>query len=148
LISQYHCIETLWACLTIFPQKLDFVTFLIHIQHNIKLTQEWVRTFGVFKNPHGGYPIHLKLNERQASAIISTGANLNELAPVDAPTLAKMLVFEDCIIFSLQGGQSLIVHVSDPAAIGSVVSFYHADSTLWRAVPLDELNPGWVLSTA
>lgn len=102
---------------------------------------------GVVKNPYGGYHIHLKLNERHASPIVGAGANLNELAPLDAPTLAEMLVLEDCIIFSLQGGQSLIVHVSDPAAVGSVVYFYHANGTLWRAVSLAELNPGWVLST-
>jgi len=102
---------------------------------------------GVVKNPYGGYHIHIKLNERHASPIVGDGANLNELAPLGTPTLAEMLVFEDCIVFSLQGGQSLIVHVSDPGAVGSVVYFNHANGRLWRAVPLEELNPGWVLST-
>jgi len=40
-----------------------------------------------------------------------------------------------------------VVHVDDPQAAGSVVFFYHADGTLWRAVPLEQLNPGWVTGT-
>lgn len=101
---------------------------------------------GVEKNPYGGYHIHLRLNERRASPIVS-GEKLKELGPLDAPILAEMLVFEDCIVFELQGGQSLIVHVTDPAAVGSVVYFYHPSGALWRAVPLEELNPGWVMSS-
>jgi hypothetical protein len=101
----------------------------------------------VVKNPYGGYHIHIKLNERQASPIVSGGTNLNELALSDTPTLSEMQVFEDCIVFNLEGGQSLIVHVTDPEAVGSVVYFYHPNGTLWQAVPLEKLNPGWVLST-
>ncbi|MHC4335857.1 MAG: IS1634 family transposase [Planctomycetota bacterium] len=102
---------------------------------------------GVVKNPHGGYHIHLKLNERQASPLVGGGVNLKELAPVDTPTLSEMEVFEDCVLFNLQGGQSLIIHASDPEAVGSVVLFYHANGTLWRVAPLEKLNPGWVLSS-
>jgi len=101
---------------------------------------------GVVKNPQGGYHIRIKLNERRASLIVGGGVNLNELAPPDTPTLSEMEVFEDCVHFKLQGGQSLIIHASDPEAVGSVVFFYHPNGTLWRVVPLEELNPGWVLS--
>jgi len=31
---------------------------------------------GVGKNPHGGYRIHIKLNERQASPLVGGGINL------------------------------------------------------------------------
>jgi transposase len=102
---------------------------------------------GVEQNPYGGYHIHIRLNERRASPIVSARETLNELGPLDAPILAEMLVFEDCIVFELQGGQSLIVHVTDPAAVGSVVYFYHANGALWRAIRLEELNPGWVMSS-
>jgi len=102
---------------------------------------------GVVKNPHGGYHIHIKLNERRASLIVGGGVNLNELAPPDTPTLSEMEVFEDCVLFNLQSGQSLIIHASDPEALGSVVFFYHPNDTMWRAVPLEKLNPGWVLSS-
>ncbi len=100
----------------------------------------------VKKNPHGGYHIHLKLNERQASSLVGGGVKLQELAPPDTPTLSEMEVFEDCVLFNQQGGQSLIIHVSDPEAIGSVVFFYHPNGVLWRAIRLEELNPGWVQS--
>ncbi len=102
---------------------------------------------GVEKNPHGGYHIHIKLNERQASLIVGGGVNLNGLAPPDTPTLSEMEVFEDSVLFNLQGGQSLIIHVSDPEAAGSVVFFYHPNGVLWRAILLEELNPGWVQSS-
>jgi hypothetical protein len=36
--------------------------------------------------------------------------------------------------------------VSDPAAAGSVLYVHHANGTLWRALPVERLNPGWVLS--
>jgi transposase len=101
---------------------------------------------GVEKNPHGGYHIRIKLNERQASQIIGGGVNLKELAPPDTPTLSEMEVFEDCVHFKLQGGQSLIIHASDPEVVGSVVLFYHPNGTLWRAILLEKLNPGWALS--
>ena len=102
---------------------------------------------GVEKNPYGGYHIHIKLNERRASPIIGRGGKLNELAPPDTPTLSEMEVFEDCVVFNLQGGQSLIIHASDPDAVGSVVFFYHPNGRLQRVVPLEKLNPGWALST-
>jgi transposase len=102
---------------------------------------------GVKKNPYGGYHIQLKLNERQASPLVCGGVKLNELAPPDTPTLSEMEVFEDCVLFNLQGGQSLIIHVGSPEAAGSVVFYYHPNGVLWRAIPLEELNPGWVQST-
>ncbi len=102
---------------------------------------------GVEKNPHGGYHIHIKLNEKQASPIVGGGVKLKELAPLDTPTLSEMEVFEDCVLFNLQGGQSLIIHASDPEAGQSVVYFYHANGRLWQAIPLEKLNPGWVLSS-
>ena len=101
---------------------------------------------GVEKNPYGGYRIHITLNERQASPIVGGRVNLKELAPPDTPTLSEMEVFEDCVLFNLQGGQSLIIHASDPEVAQSVVFFYHPNGTLWRAIPLEKLNPGWVLS--
>ncbi|MEA3345927.1 MAG: hypothetical protein U9Q78_06775 [Chloroflexota bacterium] len=58
-----------------------------------------------------------------------------------------MSVFEDCVLFTLQDGEAIVVHVNDPQAAGSVVFFYHADGTLWRAVPVERLNPGWVGAT-
>jgi transposase len=101
---------------------------------------------GVKKNAHGGYQIHLKLNERQASPLVGGAVRLTELAPLDTPTLTELEVFEDCVQFKLQGGQSLLIHASDLAVVGSVVFFYHPNGTLWRAMPLEKLNPGWVLS--
>ncbi len=101
----------------------------------------------VFENPYGGYHIHIVLNERQASPIIGSAVGLGELAPVGSPTLAAISVFEDVVQFELQGGESLGVRVSDPAAAGSVVYLYHPNGTLWRAIPLEQLNPGWVANS-
>jgi len=56
-----------------------------------------------------------------------------------------MSVFEDVVILDLRDGQSLVFRMTDPAASGSVLFFYHSSGTLWRAVPLEQLNPGWVL---
>lgn len=100
---------------------------------------------GVFENPNGGYHIHIMLKERQASPIIGSAVNLGELAPVGSPTLAAISVFEDVVVFELEGEESLVIRVSELAAVGSVVYFYHPNGTVWRVVPLEQLNPGWVM---
>lgn len=102
---------------------------------------------GVFKNLKGGYQIHLKLNERHRTPIIGGSVKPGELAPAEAPTLSRMSVFEDVVLLELTAGQSLILHVSEPTVRESVVFFYHANGPLWRAVRLEELNPGWVIGT-
>jgi hypothetical protein len=60
--------------------------------------------------------------------------------------LDHLWVFEDCLLLVLQDGQALLLHVSDPAATGSVLYVHHANGTLWRVLPVEQLNPGWVLS--
>jgi transposase len=102
---------------------------------------------GVLKNRHGGYQLHIKLGERHASPIIGGGVKPNELAPAKAQTLSVMAVFEDVVQFEFESGQSLLVKVTDAEVAGSVVFFYHANGVLWRAVALEELNPGWVVSS-
>ena len=101
---------------------------------------------GVVKNSYGGYHIHLLLNERRPP-LLGGMINPQALAPLDAPVLAETSVFEDCVLFVLRNGQVIVLHVSDPAAAGSVVFFYHTNGTLWRAVRVEQLNPGWVQST-
>jgi hypothetical protein len=100
---------------------------------------------GVVENPGGSYHIHVKLNERGMAAgnLLDSRATM----PPDTPVLAAMSVFEDCVLFTLQNGDAVVVHVSDPAAAESVVYFYRADGCLWRAVPLEQLNPGWTSVT-
>jgi transposase len=100
---------------------------------------------GVVENPNGGYHVHVRLNERG----MAVGGLLGPHAtmPPGTPVLAEMLVFEDCVLLALQEGNAIVLHVSDPEAAGSVVYFYHSDGSLWRAVPLEQLNPGWVCST-
>ena len=100
---------------------------------------------GVVENPNGGYHIHVRLNERGTAAGSLLGPRAS--MPPGTPVLAEMSVFEDCVLLALQDGDAIVLHVSDPEAAGSVVYFYHADGTLWRAVPLEQLNPGWVCST-
>lgn len=99
---------------------------------------------GVFENPNGGYQIHVILDDR-GTGVVGSVPEAGMLAPHDAPLLAGMTVTEDCVILALQDEQALVIHVTDPAAAGSVVYFYHANGVLWRAVPLEQLNPGWVL---
>jgi transposase len=99
---------------------------------------------GVHENPYGGYHIHVVLSDIAVS-VLGGATQLDELAPPDAPLLAGMSVLENVVILNLQGNQSLVLHVTDPAACGSVIFFYRANGTLWRAVPLEQLNPGWVL---
>jgi len=98
----------------------------------------------VHENPHGGYHIHVVLND-VSSLVLGGTTNQDGLAPPDAPVLAGMSVFEGVVILDLRGGRSLVFHVTDAAASGSVLFFYHSSGTLWRAVPLEQLNPGWVL---
>ena len=100
---------------------------------------------GVGENPNGGYHVHVRLNERGTAVGSLLGPRAS--MPPGTPTLAEMLVFEDCVLLALQDGDAIVLHVSDPEAAGSVVYFYHADGSLWRAVPLEQLNPGWVCST-
>ncbi|MFQ5814658.1 MAG: hypothetical protein ACE5I2_15890, partial [Anaerolineae bacterium] len=87
----------------------------------------------------------MQLNERGTA--ISNLLNPHASMPPATPVLAEMLVFEDCVVLVLRNGDAIVIHVSDPKAAGSVIFFYHADGTLWRAVPLEQLNPGWVLAT-
>lgn len=107
-----------------------------------KAAQLWP---GVFGNPNGGYHIHVTLNEHTPS-IIRGNVDPQALAPPGTPVLAGMTVAEDCVILALENGRAIVVHVTDPAAAGSVIYFYHANGTLWRAVPVERLNPGWVMS--
>ena len=100
---------------------------------------------GVVKNPFGGYYIHVILHRRE-TPLLTGAVNPQTLAAPGTPVLAHLWAFEDCVLLVLQGGQALVLHVSDPAAAGSVLFFHHANGTLWRAVPLERLNPGWVLS--
>ena len=99
----------------------------------------------VVENPGGGYHIHVRLNERgmAAGSLLDSRATM----PPDTPVLAEMSVFEDCVLFTLQDGDAIVMHASDPAAAESVVYFYRADGCLWRAVPLEQLNPGWMSVT-
>ena len=100
---------------------------------------------GVIENPNGGYHVHVRLNERGTAAGSLLGPRAS--MPPGTPALAEMWVFEDCVLLAIQNGDAIVLHVSDPEAAGSVVYFYHADGALWRAVPLERLNPGWVCST-
>lgn len=98
---------------------------------------------GVRPNVCGGYTVHLRLNDR-VLPVLSGPKRGDELAPADTPTLDGLLVFEDCVVLTLNDGHSVLLHVSDPQASGTVLRFYHANGVLWRVVPLEQLNPGWV----
>jgi hypothetical protein len=99
---------------------------------------------GVRENAYDGYHVHVILSDI-AGSVLGGATQLDELAPPDAPLLAGMSVLEDVVILHLQGNQSLVFHLRAPAVRGSVIFFYRANGTLWRAVPLEQLNPGWVL---
>jgi len=98
---------------------------------------------GVYANPHGGYIVHVRVNDR-ASPVLNGTVSADDLAPADTRTLAGMTVFEDCVAVALQDGHTILLHVSERQMKGSVLRFYHADGTLWRVVALEQLNPGWV----
>lgn len=99
---------------------------------------------GVVKNPSGGYHIRVKL--KGPASIIKGSLKADELIGLDAPELAGMSIFEDCIQLTLQEGGAIIMHVSNPEVRGSVVYFHQSNGRLWRAVAIEQLNPGWVLS--
>lgn len=102
---------------------------------------------GVVENPHGGYQIHIQLDEREPDTTRNRLINPGAAMPPETPVLVEMSVFEDCVLFTLQDNDAIVIHASDPAVAGSVIFFYHADGTLWRAVPVEQLNPGWVVAT-
>ena len=102
---------------------------------------------GVVENLNGGYYIHIQLNERGPDTVRKQLLNPYPPMPSGTPVLLEMSVFEDSVLFTLQGSDAIVVHVDDPRVTGSVVFFYRADGDLWRAVPLEQLNPGWVFST-
>jgi transposase len=98
---------------------------------------------GVYENLYGGYHIHLILDELNAPVICGPGGQ-GMLAPLGAPVLTGVSVFEDTVVLNVEGGQSLLLRVTDPSVAGSVLHFYHRNGRLWRVVRLEELNPGWV----
>lgn len=102
---------------------------------------------GVAQNPNGGYHIHIQLDEHEPDTVRNRLLNPNLGMPPDTPILVEMSVSEDYVLFMLQDSDAISIHVSDPRATGSVVFFYHADGTLWRTAPIEQLNPGWVLVT-
>ena len=69
---------------------------------------------GMRENPFGGYHIHVILSD-VAGSVLRGATQVDQLAPPDAPLLAGMLVFEDVVVLDLQGGHSLVLHVTDPA---------------------------------
>jgi len=79
---------------------------------------------GVVENPHGGYQIHVQV-QGSGPALIHQPHQAVTSAPPGTPVLARMSVFEDCVLLELQDGQTLVVHASDPQAAGTVVFFYH-----------------------
>ncbi|MCP4536564.1 MAG: hypothetical protein GY832_05405 [Chloroflexi bacterium] len=103
---------------------------------------------GGAQNPNGGYHIHIQLNEHEPDTTCNRLLNSCPAIPPDAPILVEMSVFEDCVIFTVRESNTIVIHVDDPRAMRSVVFFYHADGTLWRAVPLEQLNPSWVFNTS
>ena len=72
---------------------------------------------GVYANPHGGYIVHVKLNDR-TSPVLSSAAGVDDLAPPDTPTLAGLTVFEDCVAVALEDGHTILLHASDPQMKG------------------------------
>ena len=98
---------------------------------------------GVWANVHGGYTIHVKLDDG-AALVLRNPQTADELAPADTPTLAGLVVFEDCVALALQDGHSVVLHVSDPRTSGTVLRFYRANGVLRRVVPVEQLNAGWV----
>ncbi len=102
---------------------------------------------GIAQNPYGGYHIHIQLDEHKPGTTCNRILNSCPAMPSGTPILVEMSVFEDCVQFMLQDNAAIVMHIDDSQATGSVVFFYHADGTLWRAVPLEQLNPGWVLNT-
>ena len=102
---------------------------------------------GVVENPNGGYHIHIQLDEHKPDTTRNQLLNPCPAMPPNTPVLVEMSAFEDCVLFAFKGSEAVLVHTDDPRAAGSVIFFYHADGTLWRAVPLEQLNPGWVFST-
>jgi hypothetical protein len=77
---------------------------------------------GVYTNVYGGYTIHVKLDDG-ALPVLNSPKTADELAPGDTPTLAGLVVFEDCVVLALQDGHSVLLHVSDPQTKGTVLRF-------------------------
>ena len=98
----------------------------------------------VIENPNGGYHIHIQLDEREPNATLDQLLNPCPAMPPNTPVLVELSMSEDYVLFVLKDDEAIVVHVDDPRAAGSVVFFYCVDGALWRAVPLEQLNPGWV----
>ena len=73
---------------------------------------------GVVKNPHGGYHIHIQLNEHEPDTIRNRLLNPCPAMPPGTPVLVEMSVFEDCVLLTLQDGHVIGIHVSDAEAAG------------------------------
>ncbi len=93
---------------------------------------------GVYVNPQGGYTVHVKLKDR-VLPILSRPVAADEWAPADTPTLAGIVVGEDCVMLVLEHSSAILLHVSDPRARHTVLRFYHANGVLWRIVPVEQI---------
>lgn len=107
-------------------------------------SQSGVGQPGIAQNPNGGYHIHIQLDEQEPNAMLDRLLNPCPEMPPNTPMLVEMSVSEDYVLFTLQNSEAIVIHVDDSRAAGSVVFFYRSDGALWRAVPVEQLNPGWV----
>ncbi len=98
---------------------------------------------GVIENQYGGFSIHIQLGQR-AYTPSRTILGFDSSMPDDTPILSTMSIFEECVIFVFQNDEAVLINVSEPRAAGSVVFFYHANGSIAKIVPLEQLNPGWV----
>ena len=89
---------------------------------------------GVYANPAGGYTVHLRLNDR-VLPVLGSPTIVDELAPADTPTLAGIVVFEDCVTLALENGDAILVEDCEASGnAGDGFDFKSSGTVLRRVI--------------
>ena len=100
---------------------------------------------GVVENPNGGYHIHIQLDEREPDTTRNQLLDPCLAMPPSTPALVEMSVFENCVLFTLQDSEDIVIHIDDPRAFDARLARKRSRPARpsWQTRPTFWATAGW-----